>query len=103
MGAEGCPDFCGAEFFDIVSMPLHGVVLEPGAGRVARPETMADAGRAGEHDLQLSRDVPQSPTLPFVARYAGAGRVRGSPPANGSGMNPSRRRERNVHWPLRPG
>jgi len=30
MEAEGCPDFCGAEFFAIVSAPLDGVVLEPG-------------------------------------------------------------------------
>ena len=72
----------------------HGGVLEPGAGGIARPKTMANARRAGERDLRLPRDIPQSPTSPFVARYADASRVRGSQSANDSGMNPRTRLHR---------
>ena len=53
----------------------HGVVLEPGPGRVARPKTMADARRAGERNLRLPRDFPQSPAPPLIARCADASRV----------------------------
>ncbi len=43
------------------------VVLESHAGRTARPTTMEDPHGAGQRDLRVSGDLPQSPTPPFLA------------------------------------
>src|SRR5216683_74790 len=80
----------------------HGVVLEPRAGGIARPKTMANARRAGERNLRLPRDLPQSPTSALVARYAHASRVRGTQSANDSGMNPRTRLHRSQDTPQPP-
>ena len=78
---------------------FDNAVVESDAGGVARPKTMADARRAFDRDLRLPRDLSQSPAPPLVAKYADAGRVRGSPSANDSSMNPRTRLHRSQDAP----